>query len=208
MHLGGIDAVWLGHRADLESISRHLLGGCVGVSYGQTPLSPTLFKGSLDPSPDPAKKWTQIPILWEVCWGSHSHVGNEGLAPSSPRKCVEHGKQPNSNLSVRSFQKHNWEIGFQTLGLSQERSGHRRSTFRQCAISRLSLSRSTQGSIQQLVLRSDPGAADDQCEDDDPYASGDSSGDDTADSRETLDEVKKQVEEKEYTWHHKRVNGR
>lgn len=29
-----------------------------------------------------------------------------------------------------------------------------------------------QGSIQQLVLKSDPAAVDDQCEEDDPYVSG------------------------------------
>lgn len=33
------------------------------------------------------------------------------------------------------------------------------------------LSRSLQGSIQQLVLKSDPTAPDDQCEEDDPYVS-------------------------------------
>ncbi|XP_041924225.1 collagen alpha-1(XVIII) chain isoform X1 [Alosa sapidissima] len=54
------------------------------------------------------------------------------------------------------------------------------------------------GSIQQLVLTPDPRAPDDQCEEDDPYASGYGSGDDVDDT-ETMDEVKKLVEEREYT---------
>ncbi|XP_056276339.1 collagen, type XV, alpha 1b isoform X2 [Pseudoliparis swirei] len=40
------------------------------------------------------------------------------------------------------------------------------------------------GSIQQLVIRDDARAAEEQCEDDDPYASGYSSGDDALDDRE------------------------
>uniref|UniRef100_A0AAY5EEC5 Thrombospondin-like N-terminal domain-containing protein n=1 Tax=Electrophorus electricus TaxID=8005 RepID=A0AAY5EEC5_ELEEL len=55
------------------------------------------------------------------------------------------------------------------------------------------------GSIQQLVLTPDPRAADVQCEEDDPYASGYSSGDDEYDDTETMDEMKKVVEEREYT---------
>uniref|UniRef100_A0A4W5N9D5 Thrombospondin-like N-terminal domain-containing protein n=1 Tax=Hucho hucho TaxID=62062 RepID=A0A4W5N9D5_9TELE len=54
------------------------------------------------------------------------------------------------------------------------------------------------GSIQQLVLKGDPTAPDDQCEEDDPYASGYGSGDDSFDNTETMDEVKKVVEEREY----------
>ncbi|XP_031440238.1 collagen alpha-1(XVIII) chain isoform X2 [Clupea harengus] len=54
------------------------------------------------------------------------------------------------------------------------------------------------GSIQQLVLTPDPRAPDDQCEEDDPYASGYGSGDDLDDT-ERMDEVKKLVEEREYT---------
>ncbi|KAJ8268528.1 hypothetical protein COCON_G00137000 [Conger conger] len=50
-----------------------------------------------------------------------------------------------------------------------------------------------EGSIQQLVIKPDPRAAEEQCEEDDPYASGDASGDDIPDDRETLDEVKKRV---------------
>ncbi|CAB1447904.1 unnamed protein product, partial [Pleuronectes platessa] len=55
------------------------------------------------------------------------------------------------------------------------------------------------GSIQQLVLKSDPTAPDDQCEEDDPYASGYGSGDDSYDDAEEREEVKKIVEEREYT---------
>ncbi|XP_031706024.1 collagen alpha-1(XVIII) chain-like isoform X1 [Anarrhichthys ocellatus] len=55
------------------------------------------------------------------------------------------------------------------------------------------------GSIQQLVLKSDPTAPDDQCEEDDPYASGYGSGDDAYEDIEGVDEVKKIVEEREYT---------
>ncbi|KAM8823525.1 uncharacterized protein AB9W97_005393 isoform 2-T2 [Spinachia spinachia] len=55
------------------------------------------------------------------------------------------------------------------------------------------------GSIQQLVLTSDPTAPDDQCEEDDPYASGFGSGDDAYEDIEGKDEVKKVVEEREYT---------
>ncbi|XP_062235556.1 collagen alpha-1(XVIII) chain-like isoform X6 [Platichthys flesus] len=55
------------------------------------------------------------------------------------------------------------------------------------------------GSIQQLVLKSDPTAPDDQCEEDDPYASGYGSGDDAYDDAEEREEVKKIVEEREYT---------
>ncbi|XP_039646599.1 collagen alpha-1(XVIII) chain-like isoform X3 [Perca fluviatilis] len=55
------------------------------------------------------------------------------------------------------------------------------------------------GSIQQLVLKSDPTAPDDQCEEDDPYASGYGSGDDAYEDIEGIDEVKKIVEEREYT---------
>ncbi|KAG7488667.1 hypothetical protein MATL_G00036390 [Megalops atlanticus] len=55
------------------------------------------------------------------------------------------------------------------------------------------------GSIQQLVLKPDPRAAEEQCEEDDPYASGDGSGDDGLDDRETVDEVKKRVDEREFT---------
>ncbi|XP_037312331.2 collagen alpha-1(XVIII) chain-like isoform X1 [Pungitius pungitius] len=55
------------------------------------------------------------------------------------------------------------------------------------------------GSIQQLVLKSDPTAPDDQCEEDDPYASGFGSGDDAYEDMEGMDEVKKVVEEMEYT---------
>ncbi|KAI4885746.1 hypothetical protein NFI96_011055, partial [Prochilodus magdalenae] len=54
------------------------------------------------------------------------------------------------------------------------------------------------GSIQQLVLTPDPRAPDEQCEEDDPYASGYGSGDDTYDDTETMDEVKKVVEERKY----------
>lgn len=54
------------------------------------------------------------------------------------------------------------------------------------------------GSIQQLVLKADPTAPDDQCEEDDPYASGYGSGDAAYDDIETGDEVKKIVEEREY----------
>ncbi|XP_076827459.1 uncharacterized protein col15a1a isoform X2 [Brachyhypopomus gauderio] len=54
------------------------------------------------------------------------------------------------------------------------------------------------GSIQQLVLSPDPRAADEQCEEDDPYTSGYSSGDNEYDDTETMDEVKKVVEEREY----------
>ncbi|XP_049912273.1 collagen alpha-1(XVIII) chain-like isoform X2 [Epinephelus moara] len=54
-------------------------------------------------------------------------------------------------------------------------------------------------SIQQLVLKSDPTAPDDQCEEDDPYASGYGSGDDAYEDMERIDEVKKIVEEREYT---------
>ncbi|KAK5849788.1 hypothetical protein PBY51_014094 [Eleginops maclovinus] len=46
------------------------------------------------------------------------------------------------------------------------------------------------GSIQQLVLKSDPTAPDDQCEEDDPNASGYGSGDDTYDDMEGRKEVK------------------
>lgn len=55
------------------------------------------------------------------------------------------------------------------------------------------------GSIQQLVLKSDPTAPDDQCEEDDPYASGYGSGDDAYEDTEGLVEVKKIMEEREYT---------
>ncbi|XP_035474749.2 collagen alpha-1(XVIII) chain isoform X2 [Scophthalmus maximus] len=55
------------------------------------------------------------------------------------------------------------------------------------------------GSIQQLVLKSDPTAPDDQCEEDDPYASGYGSGDDAYEDAEERDEVKKIVEEREFT---------
>nr|XP_057924239.1 collagen, type XV, alpha 1b isoform X3 [Doryrhamphus excisus] len=41
------------------------------------------------------------------------------------------------------------------------------------------------GSIQQLVIKDDPTAAEEQCEDDDPDASGYASGDDALDDRET-----------------------
>ncbi|KAF4096145.1 hypothetical protein G5714_023748 [Onychostoma macrolepis] len=54
------------------------------------------------------------------------------------------------------------------------------------------------GSIQQLLLTPDPSAPNEQCEEDDPYASGYGSGDDIYDDTETLDEVKKVVEEREY----------
>ncbi|XP_054479037.1 collagen alpha-1(XVIII) chain-like isoform X2 [Anoplopoma fimbria] len=54
------------------------------------------------------------------------------------------------------------------------------------------------GSIQQLVLKSDPTAPDDQCEEDDPYASGYGSGDDAYEDIEGRDEVKKIVEERDY----------
>ncbi|XP_027861261.1 collagen alpha-1(XVIII) chain-like isoform X1 [Xiphophorus couchianus] len=54
------------------------------------------------------------------------------------------------------------------------------------------------GSIQQLVLKSDPTAPDDQCEEDDPYASGFGSGDEDYDDSKEGDEVKKIVEEREY----------
>ncbi|XP_068604929.1 collagen, type XV, alpha 1b [Brachionichthys hirsutus] len=47
------------------------------------------------------------------------------------------------------------------------------------------------GSIQQLVIKDDPRAADEQCEEDDPYASGYASGDDALDDRETEVEVMK-----------------
>lgn len=53
------------------------------------------------------------------------------------------------------------------------------------------------GSIQQLVLTADPTAPNEQCEEDDPYASGYGSGDDIYDT-ETGDEVKKVVEEREF----------
>ncbi|XP_038828936.1 collagen alpha-1(XVIII) chain-like [Salvelinus namaycush] len=55
------------------------------------------------------------------------------------------------------------------------------------------------GCIQQLVLKGYPTAQDDLCEEDDPYASGYGSGDDSFDDTETMDEVKKVVEEREYT---------
>ncbi|XP_034416582.1 collagen alpha-1(XVIII) chain-like isoform X2 [Cyclopterus lumpus] len=55
------------------------------------------------------------------------------------------------------------------------------------------------GSIQQLLLKEDPTAPDDQCEEDDPYASGYGSGDDAYEDIEGMDEVKKIVEEREYT---------
>ncbi|CAL8238122.1 unnamed protein product, partial [Merluccius merluccius] len=55
------------------------------------------------------------------------------------------------------------------------------------------------GSIQQLVLKSDPTAPDDQCEEDDPYASGYGSGDDAYEDTEGLVEAKKIMEEREYT---------
>ncbi|CAG5896098.1 unnamed protein product [Menidia menidia] len=55
------------------------------------------------------------------------------------------------------------------------------------------------GSIQQLVLKSDPTAPEDQCEEDDPYASGYGSGDYEYGDLERTDEVKKIVEEREYT---------
>ncbi|CAJ1081663.1 collagen alpha-1(XVIII) chain-like isoform X2 [Xyrichtys novacula] len=55
------------------------------------------------------------------------------------------------------------------------------------------------GSIQQLLIKSDPTAPDDQCEEDDPYASGYGSGDDEYEDMEGRDEVKKIVEEREYT---------
>lgn len=55
------------------------------------------------------------------------------------------------------------------------------------------------GSIQQLVLKSDPTAPDDQCEEDDPYVSGDGSGHGAYEDLERTDEVKKKrVEEREY----------
>ncbi|XP_046704430.1 collagen alpha-1(XV) chain isoform X3 [Silurus meridionalis] len=54
------------------------------------------------------------------------------------------------------------------------------------------------GSIQQLVLTPDPRAPDEQCEEDDPYASGYGSGDNEYDDTETPDEVKKVHEEREY----------
>lgn len=49
------------------------------------------------------------------------------------------------------------------------------------------------GSIQQLVIRADPRAAEEQCEDDDPYASGYASGDDALDDRETEDDTMKRT---------------
>ncbi|TNM96436.1 hypothetical protein fugu_016097 [Takifugu bimaculatus] len=55
------------------------------------------------------------------------------------------------------------------------------------------------GSIQQLVLKSDPTAPDDQCEEDDPYASGYGSGDSTYEDMEGVGEVKKFVEKIVYT---------
>uniref|UniRef100_A0A4W5LD19 Laminin G domain-containing protein n=1 Tax=Hucho hucho TaxID=62062 RepID=A0A4W5LD19_9TELE len=55
------------------------------------------------------------------------------------------------------------------------------------------------GSIQQLVIKPDPRAAEEQCEEDDPYASGDGSGDDTLDDREIEDKLMKNMEQKKET---------
>ncbi|XP_016298770.1 collagen alpha-1(XVIII) chain-like isoform X3 [Sinocyclocheilus anshuiensis] len=55
------------------------------------------------------------------------------------------------------------------------------------------------GSIQQLLLTADPSSPNEQCEEDDPYASGYGSGDSIYDDTETPDEVKKVLEEREYT---------
>ncbi|KAA8586686.1 hypothetical protein FQN60_016382, partial [Etheostoma spectabile] len=54
------------------------------------------------------------------------------------------------------------------------------------------------GSIQQLVIKDDPRAAEEQCEDDDPYASGYTSGDDALDDRETEEEMMKNTHEKKH----------
>ncbi|CAB1317451.1 unnamed protein product, partial [Coregonus sp. 'balchen'] len=53
------------------------------------------------------------------------------------------------------------------------------------------------GSIQQLVIKSDPRAAEEQCEEDYPDASGDGSGDETMDDRETEDELMNMERRKE-----------
>uniref|UniRef100_A0A8C4X555 Thrombospondin-like N-terminal domain-containing protein n=1 Tax=Erpetoichthys calabaricus TaxID=27687 RepID=A0A8C4X555_ERPCA len=53
------------------------------------------------------------------------------------------------------------------------------------------------GSIQQLLIKPDPRAAEEQCEDDDPYASGDESGD-SSQEEVNVDEAKKNIEEVEY----------
>ncbi|XP_010773126.1 collagen alpha-1(XV) chain-like, partial [Notothenia coriiceps] len=52
------------------------------------------------------------------------------------------------------------------------------------------------GSIQQLVIKDDPRAAEEQCEDDDPYASGFTSGDDALDDRESEEEMMKNTHER------------
>ncbi|XP_037537971.1 collagen alpha-1(XV) chain-like [Nematolebias whitei] len=52
------------------------------------------------------------------------------------------------------------------------------------------------GSIQQLIIKDDPRAAEEQCEEDDPYASGYASGDDALDDRETEVVSTKGVEER------------
>ncbi|MED6233439.1 hypothetical protein ATANTOWER_011822, partial [Ataeniobius toweri] len=48
-----------------------------------------------------------------------------------------------------------------------------------------------EGSIQQLVIKDDPKGAEDQCEEDDPNASGYASGDDPLDDRETEEDSRK-----------------
>ncbi|XP_062337682.1 LOW QUALITY PROTEIN: collagen alpha-1(XVIII) chain-like [Osmerus eperlanus] len=55
------------------------------------------------------------------------------------------------------------------------------------------------GSIQQLVISSNPRAGEEQCEDDDPYASGDASGDGVLDDRESEEELMKMKEERKET---------
>ncbi|XP_076018225.1 collagen, type XV, alpha 1b [Genypterus blacodes] len=54
------------------------------------------------------------------------------------------------------------------------------------------------GSIQQLVIKDDPRAAEEQCEDDDPYASGFASGDDGLDDRETDEELMKSLQDRKH----------
>ncbi|XP_026512158.2 collagen alpha-1(XIII) chain-like [Terrapene carolina triunguis] len=50
-----------------------------------------------------------------------------------------------------------------------------------------------QGSIQQLMIKPDPRATEDQCEDDDPYASGDSSGAGSIQEQEGLPETEEVI---------------
>ncbi|XP_015275348.1 PREDICTED: collagen alpha-1(XV) chain-like [Gekko japonicus] len=49
------------------------------------------------------------------------------------------------------------------------------------------------GSIQQLTIKPDPKAAEDQCEDDDPYASGESSGHEDIQEQEGIPETQEVV---------------